>query len=91
MAGLQAAIAAGPVASVAGRTGVVTLGENDIASLVSDLAARPLTSFVTAQLAGKQNTSTTLNALAALTYSAFVIALLGAADAPSARTTLGTW
>ncbi len=89
VASLAGAIAAGPVVSVAGRSGAITLAEADIANLVSDLAARPLTSFVTAQLATKQNVSATLNALAALTYSSFMIAFLGAIDAPTARTTLG--
>jgi len=89
VAGLAGAIAAGPVVSVAGRSGAIVLAEADVANLVSDLAARPLTSFVTAQLATKQNVSATLNALAALTYSSFMIAFLGAIDAPTARSTLG--
>ena len=89
VSGVQTSISAGPVISVAGKTGAVSLAESDIANLAADLAARPLTSFVTSQLAGKQNTSTTLNALAALTYSAFILAFLGAIDAPTARSTLG--
>ena len=64
---LAAEIASGPVSSVAGKTGNVTLVESDIAGLVADLTARPLSTFVTSQLAGKQNSSTTLTALAALT------------------------
>ena len=86
---LAAEIASGPVSSVAGKTGNVTLVESDIAGLVADLTARPLSTFVTSQLAGKQNSSTTLTALAALTYSAFMLAFLGSQNAPAAMITLG--
>src|SRR5262252_1160926 len=65
-----AAIAAGPVVSVAGRTGVVVLAEADITGLVADLAARPLATAVTAQVAGKQNQSAKLDAIAAMTWAA---------------------
>lgn len=73
MATLQAAINAiqsGPVASVAGRTGVVVLAEGDIAGLVSDLAARPTQTVVTSQIAGKQTASAKLDALINLTWAA---------------------
>ena len=86
---LAAEIASGPVSSVAGKTGNVTLVESDIVGLVADLTARPLSTFVTSQLAGKQNSSTTLTALAALTYSAFMLAFLGSQNAPAAMITLG--
>jgi len=73
MATLDSAITAiqsGPVSSVAGKTGAVMLGESDIAGLVSDLASKASTTFVTAQLAGKQNTSGRLDALISLTLAA---------------------
>ncbi len=89
VAGLAGAIAAGPVVSVAGRSGPVTLGEIDIAGLVADLAARPTISTVNSQVSGLQPHSATLDALAALTYSSFIIAFLGAANAVAALTTLG--
>lgn len=89
LVGLQASIAAGPVASVAGRTGIITLLENDISGLTSDLAARPTTTYVNNAVSGLQPHSATLDQLAALTLSAFVIAFLGATNATAALTTLG--
>jgi len=64
------AIAAGPVVSVAGRTGVVTLAESDITNLTTDLASKATTSFVTTQVASKQNQSPKLDTLAAMTWAA---------------------
>src|SRR4029077_15810105 len=73
MATLSSAIAAinsGPVASVAGRTGIVTLAESGIAGLVSDLAARASISYVNTQVATKQNASARLDTLINLTLAA---------------------
>jgi hypothetical protein len=67
---LQTAIEAGPVASVAGKTGVVTLNESDIANLSSDLAAKASTVYVDSNIAGKQPLNAQLTSLAALTLSA---------------------
>ena len=88
-ASVAGSISSGPVVSVAGKTGAVSLAESDIANLVSDLAARATTSYVTSVVAGLQPHSVTLDALAALTYSSFIIAFLGAANAAAALTTLG--
>jgi hypothetical protein len=73
MATLQSAINAiqsGPVASVAGRTGVVTLTENDIAGLVNDLAAKATIAYVNSQVLGKQNASAKLDTLINLAWQA---------------------
>jgi hypothetical protein len=86
---LAAAISAGPVSSVAGKTGAVTLVENDIGGLVADLSNRPTIAAMNSATSGLQPHSATLDALAALTYSSFIIAFLGAANAGAAMTTLG--
>jgi hypothetical protein len=73
MATLASAIAAinsGPVASVAGRTGVVVLAESDITGLVTDLQAKATISYVTSQLAGKQSSSAKLDTLINLVWAA---------------------
>lgn len=73
MAALQSAITAiqsGPVASVAGRTGVIVLSESDVSGLAADLAARPTTAVMTSQIAGKQTASSKLDALINLTWAA---------------------
>jgi len=63
------AVQSGPVASVAGKTGAVTLVESDIANLVSDLGAKATTAYVNSAVAGKQNQSAKLDALANLTWA----------------------
>jgi hypothetical protein len=68
--GLIGAIQAGPVASVAGKTGAVTLVEADIGGLVTDLAAKATISYVTTQTAGKQNQSAKLDTLINLVWAA---------------------
>lgn len=65
-----AAIESGPVASVAGHTGVVTLAISDIAGLVAALLAKVESSVYTAGIAGKQDVSAKLSAIAALTWAA---------------------
>ncbi len=83
-------IGAAGVQSINGKAGFISLlAEADVANLVSDLANRPTNTSVTTQLAGKQPLSTALTNLAALTFSSFVLAFLGAPDATSALTTLG--
>jgi len=68
--GLVAAVQAGPVVSVAGKTGAVTLVEGDISGLVSDLANKVATSTYTTGLAGKENASPKLDTLAAMNWTA---------------------
>ena len=63
-ASVAGTISSGPVVSVAGKTGPVTLAESDIANLVSDLAARPIASYVDGQVATKQPLSSNLTNLA---------------------------
>jgi hypothetical protein len=67
--GLINAVQAGPVASVAGKTGAVTLVEGDIAGLVTDLAAKATIAYVGSQVAGKQNSSAKLDALVNLAWA----------------------
>ena len=88
-ASVAGTISSGPVVSVAGKTGPVTLAESDIANLVSDLAARPIASYVDGQVATKQPLSSNLTNLAAMTLSAFIISFLGAANAAAALSSLG--
>jgi hypothetical protein len=68
--GLADAIQAGPVASVAGKTGAVVLIIGDIVGLVDALATKASTSFVTTSIAGKQNQSAKLDAFNALNFAA---------------------
>jgi hypothetical protein len=63
------AVQAGPVASVAGKTGVVVLNQSDITGLVSTIAALATTAWVTTQLAGKQATSAKLDSIAGMTWA----------------------
>jgi hypothetical protein len=75
LAGLAAAIAAGPVARVANKTGDVVLFEADInrvggGTLVDDLAAKASVTYVNTQTAGKQTSSAKLDALVNLTWAA---------------------
>ena len=73
MASLNAAIASiqsGPVASVAGRTGVVVLAQSDITGLVSTLSTLATISSVNTSLSGKQATSAKLDTLINLTWAA---------------------
>ena len=67
--GLVEAIQEGPVASVAGRTGVITLAIADIVGLVDLLAAKASTSALSTGLAGKQDAAAVLGAVAALTWA----------------------
>jgi hypothetical protein len=83
LSALVAAIQSGPVASVAGKTGVITLVEADIANLVADLAAKAALSYVNTQLATKQATSGKLDVLATMTWGVDTLILLssvGTAD-----------
>ena len=66
--GLIDAVQAGPVASVAGKTGAVILIIGDIEGLVDALATKASTSFVTTSVAGKQSASAKLDALNALVF-----------------------
>jgi hypothetical protein len=67
--GLIDAVQAGPVASVAGKTGAVTLIIGDVIGLVDALAAKAAISFVTASVAGKQNQSAKLDAFNGLVFA----------------------
>jgi hypothetical protein len=64
------AVQSGPVASVAGRTGVVVLSIPDITGLVSALAAKVETATFNSQLGTKQAVSALLTAFAALPSAA---------------------
>lgn len=79
----------GNVISVAGKAGVVNLVESDIANLVSDLTARPTTTYVNSAIAGLQTHSANLDQLASSSLTAFGFALFTAANAAAAMTTLG--
>jgi len=68
--GLIDAVQSGPVASVAGKTGAVTLIIGDIAGLVDALASKATTGFVTSQVSGKQNASAKLDAFVNLVWAA---------------------
>jgi hypothetical protein len=73
MGDLQALVDAvqdGPVASVAGRTGVVVLAIADITGLVTALAAKVETATYNSGLAGKQPISALLTTFAGLTTAA---------------------
>jgi hypothetical protein len=63
------AIQSGPVASVAGRTGVITLALSDVVGLVDALASKATASSVTTSLAGKQDASAKLSSLVGLTWA----------------------
>lgn len=67
---LIAAVASGPVASVAGRTGVVTLAIADISGLITALANKVESSVYTPGLAGKQPSSSKLTAIDAASWAA---------------------
>lgn len=64
-----AAIASGPVASVAGRTGVIVLAMDDINGLVDALQSKAANASLTTGLAGKQNQANILTALSALSLA----------------------
>jgi len=70
MNALVAQVQSGPVVSVAGKTGAVTLVEADIGGLVTDLAAKASSTSVTTQLAGKQDSAAKLTTLAGMTWAA---------------------
>lgn len=59
-----------PVASVAGKTGVVTLEQSDINGLIDALAAKASISWTTTQLAGKQGADGKLTAISTLAWLA---------------------
>lgn len=79
--GLIEVIQGGPVASVAGKSGVVTLELADVVGLVAALAAKADSSAVTTLLSGKQDASTKLVALAAMTWAADKVLMATAAGA----------
>jgi hypothetical protein len=89
VAGVQSSIAAGPVVSVAGKTGAVSLVESDIANLTSDLAGKATQAYVNSATSGLQPHSANLDTLAGMVLSAFIISFLGAANATAAMSTLG--
>lgn len=67
---LLAAVANGPVVSVAGQTGEVILGISDITGLVSALADKATTTALNSGLASKQNASAKLTAIVNLVWGA---------------------
>lgn len=67
---LIAIVQSGPVVSVAGRTGAITLSQSDVSGLVDALAAKAATSWVTTQLAGKQAAHAKLDALVNSSFTA---------------------
>jgi hypothetical protein len=81
---LIAAIEAGPVNSVAGKTGAVVLAIADIVGLTDALAAKASITSLNSGLAGKQNSSAKLTSLAGLTWA--TDKLLYFSDASTANT-----
>ena len=67
--GLIEVLQSGPVTSVAGKSGVVTLGMADIVGLVTALATKSDVSYVNSLAASKQDASAKLSALAGLSWS----------------------
>lgn len=67
--GLIAAIQAGPVASVAGKTGAVVLIIGDVGGLVDELSNKASVSSVTTAVGGKQDRSAILDALNGLVFA----------------------
>lgn len=67
---LVAAVQAGPVATVAGRTGAIVLAISDIIGLVDALASKASITAMTAGLGSKQDSSSILASLAGLSLAA---------------------
>ena len=73
---LIAIVQSGPVISVAGHAGAVTLGVADIVGLTDALAAKAVGTEVSSALAGKQTASAKLTTMAGVTWAADNLLLL---------------